>query len=105
MTDPLSINFERAKDYKPISSERMLAGAAIDWLVAFPVDSRPKALCERFAHVANRLAKGWSNPARSAQSLQVLAADARWGGAGFPAQVQTELQRLLQELSGVQHSN
>lgn len=97
--DPLSINFGRHKDSKPSPAERMLAGATIDWLVAFPVDARPKALCERFPHVANRLAQEWSHAARSARSLQVLAGDARWGSAGFPAQVQGELQRMLKQIA------
>ena len=93
--DPLSINFGRMRDTKPTPAESMLAGSAIDWLVAFPVESRPKALCERFPHVANRLAREWSQAARAAQSLRVLADDARWGSPGFPALVQGELQRLL----------
>lgn len=92
--DPLSINFEREKTVKPTAAERMLAGPTIDWLIAFPFESRPKALCERFPHVANRLAKGWADKAASAQSLQRLVDDKRWGTAGFPAQVLTELQRL-----------
>ncbi len=96
-SDPLSINFGRLKEHKPESAERMLAGATIDWLVGFPVDSRPKALCERFPHVANRLARDWPRSARSVQSLQTLVADARWGSAGFPAQVQNELQRALKQ--------
>ena len=99
-TDPLSVNFERRKDYKATAAERALAGTAIDWLVAFPADTRPKSLCDRFPHVANRLAKDWSNRARSALSLQVLTGDARWGSAGFPAQVQGELQRMLRQLTG-----
>jgi hypothetical protein len=103
-TDPLSINFDRRNDDRPSSAERMLAGTTIDWLVAFPVESRPKALCERLPHVANRLAKDWSDTARSAQSLQLLASDARWGSPGFPAQVQSELQRMLSQLTGIQHS-
>ena len=93
--DPLSINYGRRKDHKPASSERMLAGSTIDWLVAFPPDARPKALCERYPHVANRLALNWQDKASSAQSLQTLIGDARWGSAGFPAQVQGELERLL----------
>jgi hypothetical protein len=94
-TDPLSINFEREKAAKPTAAERMLAGATIDWLIAFPFESRPKALCERFPHVANRLARSWKDKPLSKQSLQALAGDPRWGSAGFPAQVQGELQRLL----------
>ena len=39
--DALSINFGRLKDGKPTPAERMLAGFAIDWLVAFPADARP----------------------------------------------------------------
>lgn len=92
--DALSINFGRDKTVKPTAAERMLAGPTIDWLIAFPLDSRPKALCERFPHVANRLAKGWADKAASAQSLRLLVDDKRWGSAGFPAQVLAELQRL-----------
>jgi len=99
-TDPLSINFQRSKETKPTAAERMLAGNTIDWLLAFPADARPKALCERYPHVANRLAQAWSNRKHSAQSLQRLVDDERWGSAGFPAQVQGELQRVLKSLSG-----
>ena len=98
--DPLSVNFGRRKDCKPTAAERTLAGTTIDWLVAFPADSRPKSLCDRFPHVANRLAADWLHGARSVQSLQVLVGDARWGSVGFPAQVQGELQRMLQQLRG-----
>jgi hypothetical protein len=94
-TDALSINFGREKDLKPAATERMLAGDTIDWLIAFPLEARPKALCDRFPHVANRLARQWKDKANSLQSVQALAGDARWGSAGFPAQVQAELQRLL----------
>ena len=97
-TDPLSINFGRRKDHKPAATERMLAGTTIDWLVGFAADSRPKALCERYPHVANRLASDWAHQPRSLLGLQVLADDERWGSPGFAAQVQGELQRLLQLL-------
>jgi hypothetical protein len=93
-TDPLSITFGRKKDVKVTSTERMLAGPTIDWLIAFAADARPKALCDRFPHVANRLAEGWANVAESVRSLDALIADTRWGGAGFPIQVQIELQRV-----------
>jgi hypothetical protein len=100
--DPLSINFGRAKDSKASAAERMLAGTTIDWLIAFPAESRPKALCDRFPHVANRLASDWSHKARSAQNVQELVTDARWGSAGFPALVQGELQQLRRELADFQ---
>lgn len=99
--DPLSVTFGRKKGDKPSAAERMLAGTTIDWLVAFPNEARPKALCERFAHVANRLAKEWPDATRSAQSLNALVADTRWGSAGFPALVQGELRRLRLLLSAV----
>lgn len=98
--DPLSINFGRKKDHKPTAAERMLAGPTIDWLVAFPADARPKTLCERYPHVANRLAQGWSQSARSLAAVRELAEDKRWGGIGFPGAVQLELQRLVSLLSG-----
>lgn len=96
--DALSINFGRPEDSKSTPPERMLAGFAIDWLVAFPADARPKALCERFPWLANRLAKGWPDAAGSKASLQALVADSRWGSSGFPAQVQAELQAVLRQL-------
>ncbi|MFT3954955.1 MAG: hypothetical protein QM722_11370 [Piscinibacter sp.] len=93
--DPLSINFGREKVHKPLATERMLAGATIDWLIAFPMDARPKALCDKYPHVANRLAQGWADKAGARAALQALADDARWGTAGYPALVQAELRKLL----------
>ena len=98
--DPLSINFGREKLHKPLSTERMLAGTTIDWLISFPMEARPKALCDKYPHVANRLAAGWADKTAARGSLQVLADDKRWGTAGYPAQVQGELQRLLVRLAG-----
>jgi len=94
--DPLSINFGREKTRLPTAIERMLAGPTIDWLLAFPTSARPKALCERYPHVANRLANAWSDVEGSEQALRRLADDPRWGSVGFPALIQDELKRLLQ---------
>ena len=99
VVDALSITYGLAQDCKPSAADRMLAGSTIDWLLAFPAEARPKALCDRFPHVANRLAKEWLQASLVMQSLQTLVADARWGNAGFPAQVQGELQRLQLQLS------
>ena len=93
--DPLSLNFGREKVHKPAAAERMLAGLTIDWLIAFPMEARPKALCDKFPHVANRLAQQWRDKGAARDSLQALVDDARWGTAGFPAQVQGELRKLL----------
>jgi hypothetical protein len=97
--DPLSINFGRDKETRATQAERMLSGAAIDWFVSLPAEARPKALCERYPHVANRIASAWSNHARAGEALALLLADARWGTAGFPGQVQAELQALQSQLA------
>ena len=55
-------------------------------------------MCERYPHVANRLARDWAHTPRALMSLHMLADDERWGSPGFPAQVQGELQPLLQPL-------
>mgnify|MGYP001331337337 CR=1 FL=1 len=96
--DPLSINFGRDKLHKPAAAERMLAGTTIDWLIAFPMQARPKALCEKYPHVANRLARQWRHAAQARDDVQALVDDARWGTAGYPALVQAELRRLLAQL-------
>ena len=92
--DPLSINFGRKKDIKASSVERMLSGPAIDWFVGFPADARPKALCDQYPHVANRLAALWPQRSAVSAALQQIVADPRWGSAGFPGQVHGELKRL-----------
>lgn len=96
--DPLSAVFGQKKGSKPAAGDHMLAGTTIDWFVALPAAARPKALCERYPHVANRLAHDWKNAPRCVQQLQLLASDARWGSAGFPGLIQDELRRLLQHL-------
>ena len=63
--DPLSIDFGRSENCKPTSAERRHARTTIDRLVAFPLESRPKALCERSPCVANGLAKDWSGKTTS----------------------------------------
>ena len=103
--DPLSINFGREKVHKPLSTERMLAGATIDWLISFSIATRPKALCDKYPHVANRLAAMWADKAAAHRSVQALVDDKRWGTAGFPALVQAELQRLLALLPGAQQAS
>jgi hypothetical protein len=97
--DPLSIVFGQKKGSKPAAGEQMLAGTTIDWFVALPSGVRPKALCERYPHVANRLARDWHDAALVVDSLTLLAEDARWGSTGFPGLIQAELQRLLQHLA------
>jgi len=94
--DPLSINFGRAKDHVAAPAEALLEGPTIDWLVSFPMGARPKALCERYPHVANRLARAWSDAESSMRLVRQLAADPRWGSVGHPALIQDELKRLLQ---------
>ncbi len=95
VSDPLSVIFGRSKDSKQPAGERMVAGATIDWLLGFQPELRPKVLCERFPHIANRLASHWADKAASVQSLQQMADDSRWGTPGYAGQVQTELARLL----------
>jgi hypothetical protein len=92
--DGLSVNFGRRKDTKVASADRMLTGAAIDWFLAFGAESRPKALCDHYPHVANRLAAHWAERAQRRAALEQLVADPRWGTAGYPVQVRSELQRL-----------
>jgi len=103
--DPLSMVFGQKKGSKAPAGEHMLAGTTIDWFVALPSAARPKGLCERYPHVANRLANSWTDLARTVQQLETLAADARWGTAGFPGQIQAELQRMLQHLGAAQPAN
>lgn len=97
--DALSPVFGQQKGSKTAAGDHLLAGTTIDWFVALPAAVRPKALCERYPHVANRLARGWDDLAHSARQLRTLARDVRWGTAGFPGLVQNELQRLLDHLN------
>lgn len=100
--DPLSPVFGQKKGSKPVAGDHMLAGTTIDWFVALPAAARPKALCERYPHVANRLARDWKIAALAVAQVQTLAGDPRWGSAGYPGLIQDELQRLLQHLGAAQ---
>jgi hypothetical protein len=95
--DALSANFGRRKDNKVTSTDRMLSGVAIEWFIALAAGVRPKALCEHFPHVANRLSVQWADRARYQATLEQLIADPRWGTAGYPGQVQGELRLLLSQ--------
>ena len=95
--DPLSINFGREKVYKAAATERMLAGATIDWLIAFALDARPKALCEKYPHVANRLAQGWTHVARSMVAVKQLA---EWNDAASLERIAKQLTAAGFQLKG-----
>ena len=48
------------------------------------MEARPKALCEKYPHVANRPRRRVATR-RACASLQALVDDTRWGSAGYPA--------------------
>lgn len=81
---------------KTVPSDRALTGFAIDWLIALPGDVRPKVLCDKFPRLVNQIAACWSERMHAVDALKNLLTDDRGGRRGFGAEVEVELQRLLQ---------
>jgi hypothetical protein len=79
---------------KSVASDRALTGAAIDWVIALPVELRPRQLCETFPRVANHIAETWHDHAYTAKALERLLVDDRGGRRGFPPPVENEIRKL-----------
>jgi hypothetical protein len=79
---------------KPQPTDRALAGATIDWLLALPPSLRPRQLCDQFPRVANAVAAAWADRAERARVLDDLLVDRRGGRRGFPVSVVREIEVL-----------
>jgi len=71
-----------------------LADETNAWMAELPESARPKQLALRYARLANRLCKAWSEPAKFDRLLDDLLIDRRGTRKGFPLQVATELATL-----------
>ena len=91
----LASGYWEARRRQTIPSDKALAGTTIDWLLALPSDVRPKALCDRFPRIANKIAMHWGDHARATAALKYLLTDERGGRRGFGLEVEAELRRLL----------
>ena len=67
---------------------------AVVWLMDLPEAVRPKQLALRYARIANRLCKIWSEPLKCERMLDELMTDRRGGRKGFPLNVASELATL-----------
>ena len=79
---------------KPTPADRALTGAGIDWMLALPAEVRPKALCEQFPRIANRLAGHWHDLPNARLALMRLLVDERGQRKGFSLQIQQEIGKL-----------
>jgi hypothetical protein len=80
---------------RPLSAaDKALTGKGIDWMLALPVNARPKVLCEQFPRIANFLAEQWSDPQGTQLALMRLLADERGKRKGFSLQIEQEIGRL-----------
>jgi hypothetical protein len=76
------------------ASDRALTGKGIDWMLALPDESRPKALCEQYPRIANHLAEHWQDLPGTRLALMRLLADERGSRKGFSLQIEQEIGRL-----------
>lgn len=88
----------------PNPRDKAASALALAWCAGFAEGLRPKALCERFPRLANRLALCWPDPLLSAAVLDELLTDRRGDRSGFPAEVQAELVRLLDSAQRAQRA-
>jgi hypothetical protein len=83
-----------------LPSDRALSGQTIQWLLALPLEMRPKALVDQFPRIANRLADAWPRPVELEALLQELLIDRRGRRRGFPPEVAAELEALCAHVAG-----
>lgn len=76
------------------AADRALTGKGIDWMLALPAGSRPKAMCEQYPRIANHLAERWHDLPNIRLALMRLMADERGQRKGFSLQILQEIGRL-----------
>lgn len=78
----------------PSPVELTLQLATRRWLESLPPEVVPHALAERYARIANQLARHWDDPRRTFATFDDLLVDKRGGRKGFPPAVRSDLERL-----------
>ena len=81
-------------------SDRALTGAALDWLMALPVQQRPRLLCERFPRIVNHIAENWNDRSGTVKALGRLLIDERGGRQGFAKEIEAEIVKLRDYAAG-----
>jgi hypothetical protein len=73
------------------------------WMTELPDSVRPRQLALRYARLANRLCKLWSEPQKCERLLDDLMIDRRGGRKGFPLQIANELATLRDHYFRLHH--
>ena len=84
-------NWEEKRSQTPVET---LNGEATAWISDMPESVQPRQLALRYARLANRLCKVWTEPAKCERLLDDLMMDRRGGRKGFQLQVANELATL-----------
>ena len=71
-----------------------LSDATTAWIAEMPEAVQPRQLALRYARLANKLCKVWTDPLKCEPLLDDLMMDRRGGRKGFPLQVANELATL-----------
>jgi hypothetical protein len=78
----------------PRANDGSLTTLAKAWHNSLPAVLQPRALCERFPRVANRLALSWIDPVLTHAVIRDLLINRRGRRKGFPEEVHRELVAL-----------
>ncbi len=77
-----------------MATDRALTGRSLEWLMQLPAALRPRALCDRFPRIVNRISESWADIEQSRSMFDRLLNDRRTGRRGFPADVLREIEAL-----------
>ncbi len=80
-----------------------IAETTIAWLTALPETVRPRMLPLRFPHMANALARKWTDPALVRSYLDSVLIDLRGNRQGLPSDVAEELATVKDYFETVLH--
>lgn len=103
MAGALDRNDDTATAARRDQPHEQLADATTRWLATLPETLRPRALPVRFPHMANALARRWSDARAVRAYLDELLIDRRGNRQGLPLDIAEELATLKDYVETVVH--
>lgn len=83
--------WEKVRKVRPAD---YLLPASLNWFKSLPPDVKPMALVEKYARIANLIARHWRDYAACCAYFDELLHDRRGNRKGFPPEVYRELRQL-----------
>ena len=94
---------ENSEEKRSETASETLTDETTVWMSEMPESVQPRQLALRYARLANRLCKVWTEPLKCERLLDDLMMDRRGGRKGFPLHVANELATLRDHYFRLHH--